>query len=309
MLSTPPATTMSAAPDWISRAALIVACMPEPHRRLTVWPWTSTGKPASSRAIRATLRLSSPAWLAQPRITSSTSAGLTRARSHASFSTMAARSSGRTPFSCPPYLPIGVRAVATITASAKLLLGASGEEFLHARGELSVCHLRLLEVRLELDRLLVGRLQGTVDRSLCARQGLTGLRRDVAGELAHLLFEALGGNDAVDEAQPVGVRRAQGLPGEEHLERHTEAREARQEVAGSAFHHEPDVDERLREVSLGRPDPDVARQREARADAQRRTVQRRYHRLGHCSQPDEHRAVLLAKNPPKLVRRSRVHSL
>ena len=36
-------------------------------RRFSVTPATSCGSPASSAAIRATLRLSSPAWLAQPR--------------------------------------------------------------------------------------------------------------------------------------------------------------------------------------------------------------------------------------------------
>ena len=102
MLSTPPATMISAPPDWISRAAAMVACIPDPHSRLTVWPGTSMGKPATRSAMRATLRLSSPAWLAQPRMTSSTSSGLTCARSQASLRTIAARSSGRTSFSCPP---------------------------------------------------------------------------------------------------------------------------------------------------------------------------------------------------------------
>ena len=41
---------------------------------------TVTGRPASSRAMRATLRLSSPAWLAQPRKTSSTAGGDAGAR-------------------------------------------------------------------------------------------------------------------------------------------------------------------------------------------------------------------------------------
>jgi hypothetical protein len=102
MLSTPPATITWAAPDWISRAAVIAACIPDPHSRFTVWPGTSIGKPASSKAMRATLRLSSPAWLAQPRMTSETSAGFTPARSQTSFNAMAARSSGRTSLSCPP---------------------------------------------------------------------------------------------------------------------------------------------------------------------------------------------------------------
>ena len=72
MLSTPPATTRSASPARTARAAIATASAPEPQRRLTVDPGTVSGRPASSRAIRATLRLSSPAWLAQPMTTSST---------------------------------------------------------------------------------------------------------------------------------------------------------------------------------------------------------------------------------------------
>ena len=120
--STPPATTSLAAPVWISRQALTTACIPEPHSRFTVWPGTSTGNPASNRPMRATLRLSSPAWLAQPMTTSSTSLGCTPARRTASARTVAARSSGRTSLSWPPYLPIGVRAVATMTASWSSLI-------------------------------------------------------------------------------------------------------------------------------------------------------------------------------------------
>ncbi len=64
--SAPPASTMSASPAAMARAALAMASSPEPHSRLTVAPGTSTGSPASSTPIRATLRLSSPAWLAAP---------------------------------------------------------------------------------------------------------------------------------------------------------------------------------------------------------------------------------------------------
>ncbi len=66
MLSTPPAIISSASPALMARAALPTASMPEPQRRLMVAPGTSIGRPASSADIRATLRLSSPAWLAQP---------------------------------------------------------------------------------------------------------------------------------------------------------------------------------------------------------------------------------------------------
>ena len=75
MLSTPPATTTSASPTATARDPSMTASMPEPHSRFTVAPGTVTGKPASRVAIRATLRLSSPAPLASPRYTSSTETG------------------------------------------------------------------------------------------------------------------------------------------------------------------------------------------------------------------------------------------
>ncbi len=66
MLSTPPATISSASPAAMARAQIAIASMLDPHRRFTVAAGTSIGRPASSSAMRATLRLSSPAWLAQP---------------------------------------------------------------------------------------------------------------------------------------------------------------------------------------------------------------------------------------------------
>ena len=66
MLSTPPAMTNDCSLDLIERPAIAIASRLEPHSRFTVVPGTSTGSPASRTAIRPTLRLSSPAWLAQP---------------------------------------------------------------------------------------------------------------------------------------------------------------------------------------------------------------------------------------------------
>ena len=66
MLSTPPAIISSASPDLIAREAMLTASRLDPHSRFTVVPGTSLGTPASSSAMRATLRLSSPAWFAQP---------------------------------------------------------------------------------------------------------------------------------------------------------------------------------------------------------------------------------------------------
>ena len=100
--STPPATTRSASPAAIICRAVATAVSPEAHSRLTVKPGTESGKPASSTAIRATLRLSSPAWLAAPSTTSSMRAGSTPARRTASPTTSAARSSGRVWARAPP---------------------------------------------------------------------------------------------------------------------------------------------------------------------------------------------------------------
>ena len=103
MLSTPPAMTSSASPPRIARDAIATASSPDPHSRLIVVPGTVTGRPDSSTAIRATLRLSSPAWLAQPRMTSSTASQSTPAwRAFSTRSGNAARSSVRTSFRAPP---------------------------------------------------------------------------------------------------------------------------------------------------------------------------------------------------------------
>ena len=72
MLSTPPAMPSSISPAAIARAMVPTASMPEPQSRLIVAAGISFGRPASSSPIRATLRLSSPAWFAQPNTTSST---------------------------------------------------------------------------------------------------------------------------------------------------------------------------------------------------------------------------------------------
>jgi hypothetical protein len=66
MLSTPPVTIRSASPDAMARAPVMVASRPEAQRRFTVMAGVRVGMPASSRAMRATLRLSSPAWFTQP---------------------------------------------------------------------------------------------------------------------------------------------------------------------------------------------------------------------------------------------------
>ena len=74
-----------------AREAIIAASSDEPQSRLTVVAGTETGSPASSTAIRPTLRLSSPAPLALPQTTSPIAAG---SRSGAFASTPRQRGGG-----------------------------------------------------------------------------------------------------------------------------------------------------------------------------------------------------------------------
>src|SRR4051794_11082717 len=116
--STPPTTTTSASPDSTTREPIMAASSEEPQSRLTVVAGTETGRPASSTAIRPTLRLSSPAWLGQPQTTSPMASWSSPgALARTAFSAIAARSSGRTSASAPPNRPNGVRAAAYRNAS------------------------------------------------------------------------------------------------------------------------------------------------------------------------------------------------
>src|SRR5437762_10834574 len=124
MPSTPPASITSPSSALIARAAALIAARPEAQSRLNVTPATETGKPARRAAIRATFRLSSPAWFAQPRYTSSMSAESRPARRTTSPTTTAARSSGRTSLRMPRWRPIGVRTAPTISSSVILDLRA-----------------------------------------------------------------------------------------------------------------------------------------------------------------------------------------
>ena len=93
----------SISPERIARAASPTALRPDAHSRLTVTPGMESGSPANSSAMRATLRLSSPDWLAQPKNTSSSrdQSALSLRATSALIGT-AARSSVRTLASAPP---------------------------------------------------------------------------------------------------------------------------------------------------------------------------------------------------------------
>ena len=89
---------------------MIAASRLDPHSRLTVVAGTEVGSPASSTAIRATLRLSSPAPLALPSTTSSiwpwSSAGCPVDQPAHDVRGQVVRAYAG---SAPPYRPNGVR--------------------------------------------------------------------------------------------------------------------------------------------------------------------------------------------------------
>ena len=117
--SVPPATMAVAVPLLMRSAAKAIACRPEEQKRLMVTAALSTGTPARRLAMRATFMPCSASGIAQPRMTSSISAGSSSgARRSASPMATAASSSGRVVRSVPAgALPAGVRTAATTTAS------------------------------------------------------------------------------------------------------------------------------------------------------------------------------------------------
>ncbi len=118
---------------------MAIAWSPEEQKRLTVVPATDAGSPARMSATRATLLPWAPFGWAQPRITSSTSAGSSRGTlPSTSLMQWAARSSGRVMLNDPRKdLASGVRELATTTASlmAWLLVFAAGDAVRPTEGD------------------------------------------------------------------------------------------------------------------------------------------------------------------------------
>src|SRR5215207_2691937 len=108
---------------------MAMACRPDEQKRLTVVPATEVGRPARTRATRATLLPWAPLGWAQPRITSSISLGSSwGALPRTSLMQWAARSSGRVMLNDPRCdLARGVRELATTTASLMVWLLSWGE--------------------------------------------------------------------------------------------------------------------------------------------------------------------------------------
>src|SRR5436190_6707995 len=129
MLSSPPATMQSASPAMMRCAAIAIVCRPEEQKRFTVTPDTVTGMPARMAESRAILLPVAFSGVAQPSITSSTSPGSIPARSTACFTTSPPRVAPCVMLKAPRNaLPIGVRAVETMTAS-----GITRSSFVSAR--------------------------------------------------------------------------------------------------------------------------------------------------------------------------------
>src|SRR3954469_15461772 len=120
--STPPATKMPGSPASTRCAAMAMVCRPEEQKRFTVTPEVVTGRPARIAIWRAMLPPVAPSGVAQPMITSSTSAGASFARSTAAFTTCPPMVAPWVMLSAPrQLLQSGVLAVETITASVLLI--------------------------------------------------------------------------------------------------------------------------------------------------------------------------------------------
>ena len=116
--SMPPATTIGTRSTITRWAAAAIAFRPEPQARLITEPVEPTARPALIALWRATLPPVVPSGRPTPRITSSTSAGSTPARLTACAITWAPSVGPVVMLKAPRWaLPIGVRAVETITAS------------------------------------------------------------------------------------------------------------------------------------------------------------------------------------------------
>src|SRR5580765_7800571 len=115
--STPPATTTSFSPAMTRCAAIAIVCRPLEQKRFTVMPLVVIGRPARKAIWRAMLLPVAPSGVAQPMMTSSTSAASMPARSTAAFSAWPPRVAPWVMLKAPfQLLASGVRAVETMTA-------------------------------------------------------------------------------------------------------------------------------------------------------------------------------------------------
>src|SRR4051812_4932565 len=185
MLSTPPATTMSFSPAMMRCAAMAMVCRPLEQKRFTVMPLVVIGRPARSAICRAMLLPVAPSGVAQPMITSSTSAPSMPARSTAALTAWPPRVAPWVMLKAPfQLLASGVRAVETMTA---LVMNETPE------GTRSRSRERV-GVRVLAERLAFGRELGQERRRLPEASVVVRIGR----EALHRLHD-------VEEAHRVGV--------------------------------------------------------------------------------------------------------
>src|SRR5215831_3953103 len=124
--------------------------------------------------MRATSRLSSPAWFAQPNHTSSISAAATPARSTAALIAIPARSSGRTAASAPSRRPTGVRTALRMTAlGIRRIDGRAGPaEELRDRTTAAVAVVRRQLVHVHRYEAVCGLAIDAAAEALCIRERL-----------------------------------------------------------------------------------------------------------------------------------------
>jgi uncharacterized protein (DUF1800 family) len=116
MLSTPPATNTSASPAMMRCAAMAMVCRPEEQKRLMVAPEVVTGS-RQQRDLARDVPPVAPSGLAQPMITSSTSAASMPARWMACCTAWPPSVAPWVMLKAPfQLLASGVRAVETMTA-------------------------------------------------------------------------------------------------------------------------------------------------------------------------------------------------
>src|SRR5579864_2464868 len=308
MLSTPPARYTSPSPQAMACAAAWTACMPDPHRRFTVCPGTVSGRPARSTAMRATLRLSSPAWLVQPITTSSIAAGSSVLRRTTASIMRAARSSGRISRSAPPYRPIGLRTPSNITTSRipdasvshstreRLRPGAGlparigGRAFLKERRDAFAVVVGaardFLQEGFVFERAAQVQRERAVDAPLDEPVGAGGPVGEPRRPLEGTRHQFVLRHHTVHQSEPLGRGRVDRVGKKHHLEGAADADEARQQPRPAGVRDQADAGEHLDEAGPVRRDAQIRGQREVAARTRRDAVDGREDRLLHRPQTE-----------------------
>ena len=122
MFSAPPPMATAASPSKMLWLALMMACRPEPHRRLTLKAGVPSAQPPLMAATRDKYMSLGSVLTTWPNTTWPTSLPSTCARDSDSRTTWAARSVGAMSFKLPPNVPMAVRTALTTTTSRDMVL-------------------------------------------------------------------------------------------------------------------------------------------------------------------------------------------